>query len=70
MELLKEYELKNKQKIVFNGVSLYYHPQFYREYSLYTSKNHHGSWDKNGKYLTSIYFLNQEDHEMDVILNG
>lgn len=65
MELFKEYKTKSGETIMFDGISMY--EDFKRmPLDIFTSSKHEGQWDKKGKYLTNVYFLNGEPSEMDI----
>ena len=67
MELYKEYTLKNGDVIIFDGIAMY---EDYKRVPLdmYTSKMYNGTWNKKGRFLTNIYFLDGAPSEMDVVL--
>ena len=67
MELYKQYELKNGEIISFDGFSTYDINRVPIE--IFTSSKYHGAWNKKGKYLTNVYFMDNDASEMDV-LNG
>jgi hypothetical protein len=67
MELFKEYKMKNGDTIVFNGVSIV-NKENGMPVDSYSSDQFEGLWNKKGKYLTNVYFLENAPSEMDVIL--
>lgn len=68
MELNKEYTMICGDIIKFDSISMYQN-QNKMPMDIYTSKSYNGAWDKSGRYLTNIYFLDNKPSEMDIILN-
>ena len=67
MILYKEYVLKNGEVIVFDGISMY--EDLNRiPIDIYTSMRYNGTWNKKGKYLTNVHFLDGEPSELDVVV--
>ena len=63
-ELYKSYALNNGTVIELDGISNYL--VNFREQWAYTSSKHHGQWDKNGSYLTSVLFTDEPYSEFDI----
>lgn len=68
MQLNKEYTMKCGDIIKFDAVSMYQNDKLI-PIDIYTSQSYDGAWNKKGRYLTNIYFLENKPNNMDIILN-
>lgn len=66
MELYKEYKLRNGNIIILDSISIYDNTNLV-PIDVYTSNTYHGAWNRKGKFLTNLYFLDGEPSEMDII---
>lgn len=61
--------MKCGDTIKFDSISMYLSDRKF-PVDIYTSNMYDGAWNKKGRYLTNIYFLDNKPSEMDIILNG
>lgn len=68
MELNKEYKMVCGETIKFDSISMYQNENKF-PIDIYTSKLYDGAWNKKGRYLTNIYFLENKPSNMDINFN-
>ena len=60
--------MKCGDTIKFDSISMYLNQNNF-PIDIYTSQLYDGAWNKKGKFLTNIYFLDNKPSEMDINLN-
>lgn len=69
LELNTSYQMNNGDIITFDSVSNYSNFKGI-PIDIYTSNEYHGHWNSKGRYMSSIYFDDKKQSEMDIKLNG
>lgn len=69
LELNTSYQMNNGEIIVFDSVSSYENAK-HIPIDIYTSNDYHGHWNNKGRYMSSIYFDDKKQSEMDIKLNA
>ena len=65
MKLNVPYKMKNGDIITFDGVSMYQN-EFNIPIDIYTSKQYDGQWNKEGQYLSNVYFKDRQSSPQDI----